>query len=461
MRGIRNPNKRGAIFCYLKQQKATIFCLQETYSQPDDEKIWSARWGGKIFFCHGTVHSKGVCILLDPNSTSNFNVSQTDYQGRILISKLKICEEIFFIVNIYAPTDYRDQNESLVKKTDTSRLIIASNWNCTLTKADKSGGAAWKSTNYRDAVDNLMNELNLIDIYQKLHPKTRSFTYESETINLKSRIDFILVSRPISIEVQNAVIRMSVAPDYKATFVKIYVRSELKRDPGMWKFNNSLLEDDDFKERISFYYPQIHEKYTDVKDKQLLWELIKMEIRMETIKYSKEKRYKLRKRELTLQKELQELDYKICNTEFETLDQNVLVEYEAAKEELKKIYENRGKEAIFRSKVQWFEQGEKPTKYFFNLEKMNYEKKLIREVKLKDGETITDPKQIEKELENFYGNMYTSKKDVDSDPLGENDSFESFVEGIQIPQLNTEERDSLEHDFTYEELKGGELFLGQ
>ena len=162
-----------------------------------------------------------------------------------------------------------------------------------------------------------MNALNLIDIYRKLDPKTRSFTYESKTINLKLRIDFILVSRPISIEVQNAEICISVAPDHKATFVKIDVRSELKRGPGMWKYNNSLLEDDDFKERVSFYYPQIHEKYTHVKDKQLLWELVKMEIRMETIKYSKEKRYKLRKRELTLQKELQELDYKICNTEFE------------------------------------------------------------------------------------------------------------------------------------------------
>ena len=256
VRGIRNQNKRRTIFCYLKQQKATIFCLQETYSQPGDEKIWSAEWGGKIIFCHGTVHSQGVCILLNPNCTFNLDVIQTNHQGRILIAKLKICEEIFFIVNIYAPTDYRDQNEFiktlsefLVKKTDTSRLIIAGDWNCTLTKADKSGGVAWKSTNYRDAVDNLMNELNLLDIYRKLHPKTRSFKYESKAINLKSKIDFILVSRPISIDVQNAEIRMSVAPDHKATFLKINIRSELKRGPGTWKFNNSLLEDDDFKER--------------------------------------------------------------------------------------------------------------------------------------------------------------------------------------------------------------------
>ena len=46
----------------------------------------------------------------------------------------------------------------------------------------------------------------------------------------------------------------------------------------MWKFKNSLLGDDDLKKRISFYYPQIHEKYTDVKDKQL--QLIKMEVRI-------------------------------------------------------------------------------------------------------------------------------------------------------------------------------------
>ena len=74
-------------------------------------------------------------------------------------------------------------------------------------------------------------------------------------------------------------------------------------------------------------------------------------------------------------------------------------------------------------------------------------------MKLEDGDTITDPKQIEKELGKFYSNMYTSKKNLNSELQGENESFESFVEGIEIPQLNIEERDSLEHDFTYEELK--------
>ena len=38
---------------------------------------------------------------------------------------------------------------------------------------------------------------------------------------------------------------------------------------------------------------------------------------------------------------------------------------------------------MFRSKARWLEQGEKPTKYFFNLEKNNYDRKIVKE--LKDG----------------------------------------------------------------------------
>ena len=44
-------------------------------------------------------------------------------------------------------------------------------------------------------------------------------------------------------------------------------------------------------------------------------------------------------------------------------------EHNRLKQELCLIYENRGKGSIVRSKTRWFEQGEKPTKYFFNLEK--------------------------------------------------------------------------------------------
>jgi len=77
---------------------------------------------------------------------------------------------------------------------------------------------------------------------------------------------------------------------------------------------------------INFIYPQILEKYKEVEDKQLLWELIKMEIRCRTIAYSKNKRQELKKREINLQQSLQELDHKLCNSG--NLEQKLLNNFE-------------------------------------------------------------------------------------------------------------------------------------
>ena len=105
---------------------------------------------------------------------------------------------------------------------------------------------------------------------------------------------------------------------------------------------------------------------------------------------------------------------------------------------------------MFRSKAIWLEQGEKPTKYFFNLEKTNYEKKLIREVKLGNGEVTSDSTRIEKELEKYFTNMYASKTN-DTTGLREGNSFKSFVEGLEMTKLDKEDNESLEQELTAED----------
>ena len=64
---------------------------------------------------------------------------------------------------------------------------------------------------------------------------------------------------------------------------------------------------------------------------------------------------------------------------------------------------------MFRSRTRWIENGEKSTKYFFNLEKQNYEKKIITQLKTTDGEIISDLTKINKEIENYYNNFLTSR----------------------------------------------------
>ena len=151
------------------------------------------------------------------------------------------------------------------------------------------------------------------------------------------------------------------------------LKEEFKRGPGVWKFNNTLLQDESYLQLIKDHYPYILQKYADVNDKQLLWELIKMEKRSETIRYSKGKSKQSKTRESVIQSRIEELDSKICNEV--CLDQQIFAEYAKLKKELQGIYEEKGRGAIFRSKTRWIESGEKPTRYFFNLEKRNYEKK--------------------------------------------------------------------------------------
>ena len=63
---------------------------------------------------------------------------------------------------------------------------------------------------------------------------------------------------------------------------------------------------------------------------------------------------------------------------------------------------------IANSVLSWIEQGEKPTKYFFNLEKRNHNHKTIKEFKYPEGKSVTKEEEILEEIESFYKELNTS-----------------------------------------------------
>ena len=67
------------------------------------------------------------------------------------------------------------------------------------------------------------------------------------------------------------------------------------RGPGYWKFNSSLLEDSDYTAATAKKIPQFIDRYKDLEDKGLLWEMIKMEIRSFTITFTKTKGKKMQR----------------------------------------------------------------------------------------------------------------------------------------------------------------------
>ena len=106
-------------------------------------RIWEAEWGGKVFFSHGTTHSKGVMTLINPTLDFKVEKSISDKNGRFLILDVAFDDTHFILANIYAPNDakqqivfFKDLQKHLGEFTQEN-MIIVGDFNCALTNRDK------------------------------------------------------------------------------------------------------------------------------------------------------------------------------------------------------------------------------------------------------------------------------------------------------------------------------------
>ena len=135
--------------------------------------------------------------------------------------KLTLC-------NIYAPNGQSEQlefiqelNRCLIDKSELTTLIVGGDWNCSLSKKDKTGGAPWKATNYRNLILTTMEILDLVDIQRYKYSKLRKYSYESKSLGVKSRIDFFLIAKNLEKYVKSSAIVPAIAPDHKAVQISL------------------------------------------------------------------------------------------------------------------------------------------------------------------------------------------------------------------------------------------------
>ena len=73
-------------------------------------KLWNSKWGGKIFYSHGSNHSKGVATLFNPKLDVHAENTESDKNGGYLMLEAKIYDTTFIFCNIYSPNDNNSQN---------------------------------------------------------------------------------------------------------------------------------------------------------------------------------------------------------------------------------------------------------------------------------------------------------------------------------------------------------------
>ena len=95
------------------------------------------------------------------------------------------------------------------------------------------------------------------------------------------------------------------------------------------------------------------------------WEILKYSIRQFSRSYSINAAGKRNRTWQELERKVTEMESKICSSS----SNYVLKEYHETKAELEQIYDYITEGIIFCSRSTWYEQGEKSTKYFFNIGK--------------------------------------------------------------------------------------------
>ena len=434
-RGLRDSKKRRELFHYFHKREAGIILIQEAHCTKEIENLWRAEWGYTVLFSHGSSDARGVCILFKPNFFLEIHKVYSDENGRYLIVDITIGNMRLTLSNLYAPNEdqpkFFENIINIIENIPNDNRVIGGDFNLVLNlDLDKKGGRHQTHNKSQAVIHTWMEDTDLIDIWRVKNPNLFKFTWHKNNPNpIFCRLDFFLISFGISSLIKTCDIRPGFQSDHSMVTLSLLV-GNAPRGPGYWKLNVSLLNDIEYVNKIKTTILETQELNPNVNP-SLLWDTIKCRIRGETIKYASLKKKQRLNKIKELEQKLYVLENEMQGKNIET-DEDLKQKIEEVKDNLNKEIEYKTNGARIRCKVKWYEEGEKSTKYFLNLEKRNYNNKIIGQLRLANNLVTEDKEQILKEEACFYKKLYSSRNPPDI-------KMEEFIPDINMVKKLSEE----------------------
>jgi mannosylglycoprotein endo-beta-mannosidase len=222
------------------------------------------------------------------------------------------------------------------------------------------------------------------------------------------------------------------------------------KGPGFWKLNCHFLHNDaDFITHIKGKindFKVIHQNSTC--NPNIIWDSFKCTIAGYCMEYCSRKKKERNVEKLSIMNDIEKV--KALISEGSSDDDSCVQRLSLLEAQLNKIVDFETRGLIIRSRVRWMEEGEKSSKYFCNLKKRSCEKKNIQRVKNKNGQIITDQKGIMENINSFYQNLYSENNiNFDNNVF---DTFDEFLNSIDIPKLPEASKDLLDQPICKNEL---------
>ena len=307
------------------------------------------------------------------------------------------------LVNIYAPTNLVERklfSDSLHEFfIPSAAIIIGGDFNCYDNVLDNFGG----NISIHKEYESLKNDFALVDVWRNLHPGSREFTWFNSSFSSGSRLDKFLVSR----ELLSPVVECNISPrpisDHDFVSLVFDIPTGVKRGPGVWTFNNSLLKDKDFCTTIEKFIDCHLRFLPSFASLQDWWEFLKLSIKEESIAFSHNKQRRLRKQQVSLTNKLIRLRQRLVDG-----DDTVSILISDTESQLKARWVKEIEGIMIRSRAQWLE-GKRPSCYFFNLQRIKAQKSHISSVYDLNGTEVSSQEEIQKAHVDFYSCLFSEE----------------------------------------------------
>ena len=134
-----------------------------------------------IFHANGNQKKAGVAILISDKVDFKVKNVTRDKEGHYIMIKGSIQEKDITIISIYAPNigepQYIRQRLTAIKEEINSNTIIVRDFNTSITPMDRSSRK--KINEETQALNDTVDQIDLIDIYRTFHEKTADYTFFS------------------------------------------------------------------------------------------------------------------------------------------------------------------------------------------------------------------------------------------------------------------------------------------
>ena len=171
--GLNAPTKRHRLAEWLPKQEPYICCLQETHFRPRDIYRLKVRGWKKMFHANGNQKKAGVAILISDKIDFKIKNFTRDKEGHyIIVGGINPRRRY----NSYK-SEYIRQLLTPIKEEIDSNTVIVGEFNTSLTPMDSS--SRHRINKETQALNDTVDQIDLIDIYRPFHPKRSDYTFFS------------------------------------------------------------------------------------------------------------------------------------------------------------------------------------------------------------------------------------------------------------------------------------------